>query len=797
MLIGGCVSPSRVFLFGCVAAGALAAASGASAQSTGTQVGEIVITGPRGAAVGLIAAEQAPKQRATIGEAVIQRAAPGQTPMASANLVPGLNFTNNDAYGSSGGTIRIHGFDGTRLAVTLDGVQLNSAVSNLVFTSDIIDPELIQQINVNLGSTDIDSATPSASGGTVNVVTVRPSERFGAMVQPSVGSSDYRRLFGRIDTGAIGPTGARAFVAASHQQYDKFKGPGGIEKSEFNGRVFQPLKGDDFVSLAARYLRTRNYFYRALTRTDYRTAPDLDLSTTYLAPTVRPGLADVEPAANASYFAFSRNPSNTGTLRGQSSFALSDRLRLTVDPSFAYTRGAGGSTLVTPETDARLRGASAAPGVDLNGDGDVLDSVRLYTTSFAESSRYSLTGSLIYDFNADHRVRIAYTGDYTRGLQRSAVTNIVGGEPGSVYGGITGYGPKVRTADGSYLRTRDRVSKALLNQVSAEYRAEFLEDRLSVTAGVRAPFFKRDLVQGCYSAVGTAETCTTQTTGLAAFLPPYRREVKYDRLLPNLGVSWRPGERHQLFASYSEGFSAPNLNILYTVAALAPGAKAGEELGDQYFAAVRPELAFNYNFGYRFQTGRTLASVTLWKTDFKNRIVTAFDPVSTLNVSRNVGDASLWGVDAEAGVSPLAGLDLYLSASYARTKVLSDLQTGATSFLRIAGNELVDTPQWTVGGRAQYRLDRFTLGVQAKWVDTRWATDANDQTAPAYTVVDADLRYDFKLFGRDGSHLQLNVQNLFDEDYVSTINTARNAAANPTFYVGAPRTVMLTLRAAY
>ena len=36
------------------------------------------------------------------------------------------------------------------------------------------------------------------------------------------------------------------------------------------------------------------------------------------------------------------------------------------------------------------------------------------------------------------------------------------------------------------LQKRDRLSKAILNQVSAEYRGEFIDDRLTVNVGLRA-----------------------------------------------------------------------------------------------------------------------------------------------------------------------------------------------------------------------------------------------------------------------------------------------------------------------
>jgi hypothetical protein len=41
---------------------------------------------------------------------------PGQTVLDTINVVPGVSFQNNDAYGSSGGTLNIRGFDSTASA---------------------------------------------------------------------------------------------------------------------------------------------------------------------------------------------------------------------------------------------------------------------------------------------------------------------------------------------------------------------------------------------------------------------------------------------------------------------------------------------------------------------------------------------------------------------------------------------------------------------------------------------------------------------------------------------------------
>ena len=51
--------------------------------------------------------------------------------------------------------------------MTFDGVPLNDSGNYALFTNQMLDSELIDRVDVNLGTTDVDSPTASATGGTV------------------------------------------------------------------------------------------------------------------------------------------------------------------------------------------------------------------------------------------------------------------------------------------------------------------------------------------------------------------------------------------------------------------------------------------------------------------------------------------------------------------------------------------------------------------------------------------------------------------------------------------------------
>ena len=77
-----------------------------------------------------------------------------------------------------------------------------------------------------------------------------------------------------------------------------------------------------------------------------------------------------------------------------SKFSITDNLIFTFDASFQYVLANGGGTTVQAENGAVVRGSSAALGVDYNGDGDFLDSIRFYTPNTTNTRRWTAITSL-------------------------------------------------------------------------------------------------------------------------------------------------------------------------------------------------------------------------------------------------------------------------------------------------------------------------------------------------------------------------------------------------------------------
>jgi iron complex outermembrane recepter protein len=562
----------------------------------------------------------------------------------------------------------------------------------------------------------------------------------------------------------------------------------------------------------------------------------------------------LNPAACTNYFGLRINPSDTGNIRFQSLFNLGEQFRLTVDAAYQYVLANGGGTQLAFETprvaaaggravyDARVFGPGANPslttqGFDLNGDGDLLDNVRFYAPNNTNTNRFSTTASLIWDINESHRVRAALTHERARHRQTAEWGRVdLGGNPLNVFAGNEG--DPVLTRDGSILRGRDRYSVAELNQVAAEYRGEFFDETLIATIGVRAPRFERELNQYCFTQNGGSGNsggvlCTTQpvfstvangnvtfgpsiaamgaTAAVAAqeYVAPYSATVKFDDVLPNLGLTYKAWDNHMFYVSYTENLSAPRTDNLYAVSRVGT---------DPTIRRSSPESETTrvYDLGWRYQGDNLLTTVAIWRTDYKNRIIAAFDEDLGFNVDRNVGAVRIQGVDMQAGWRVDDSITLTGFVSYNDSELLDNVPTSGPinpvtleqPAIPTAGKVQVETPEWSYGGRFDIKVgEKLSFGLEGKHVGDRFATDLNDEVAESYTVFDLFSRYETGIGALQEVEFQLNVRNLFDEEYFGNIGTQQNArsfvntagttvtaVSAPTYALGAPRTVVFTMR---
>ena len=873
----------------------------AFAQSTGSQdfeEEEIVITGTRNQDVGGVTAPDTTKAKAQLGSEVIQRQNPGQSILDTINLIPGVSFQNNDAYGSSGGTLNIRGFSADRVSLTVDGIPLNDSGNYAVYSNQQFDPEIIGEVSVNLGTTDVDSPTASAAGGTVNYRTITPREEFGAMVSASYGEYDFHRLFGMIESGNLTSFGTRAFVSASRSVNDNpFNNYSKVNKHQYNAKIYQPIgSGGDFISIAGHWNKNRNNFFGSsplrydttrvvgtgasaklvprivggLSQNRYprnkdereyfvnfpcRVAVGVPGVADAVAPSRGPnGAADPDGQYGSCGTEFERryNPSDTGNIRLASRFSRGP-FTLTVEPSFQYVKANGGGTVAGQEgafRDINPAGGTATPaqcrttpnsatntcvagylggipyfGRDVNGDGDAIDTVTVLAPSQTRTNRLGLIAGLRWDINDDHAIRAGYTFDRARHRQTGEVGLLqYNGEPVDVFAS------DVAQADvtGVNLQKRDRLSFAILHQIWSEYRGEFLDGALVVNAGLRVPFFKRDLNNFCAtsSAGGFVECFGRDNARYTTYLAlnptiqgPQQRVFKYDAILPNIGFTYDFMPRASVFANYAKGLSVPSTDNLYNSFFFPPNTAA---------ASPNPEKTDNFDLGVRYRSPQIQAQLGGFYNKYKDRTASAYDPELNLSIFRNLGEVEKYGLDGYVSYQPIKQLNLYVFGSVLKSKIKDDLITGETPagapiFAQTAGKRESGAPKYTFGGTVRGNAGPLEVGITAKRTGPRFIYDTNEPvrgfvglpavdtvifpaSTPAYWLVNLDARFSLADMGLERTHVQFNVYNLFDQYYVGGFSgglnqtVTRNAAGVITAYgnppnvqIGAPRTISATL----
>ena len=906
------------FLIG-VAAAAIMLPGAAFAQSAGSAdfEGDIVITATTNSkGVGGMQIPDTTKARGVLNQEFISRQTPGNSILDTINALPGVSFQNNDPFGSGGGTLTIRGFDSSRIALTFDGVPLNDTGNYALYSNQQLDPELIEQVNVSYGSTDVDSPTAAASGSTVNYRTIMPTDEFGARLQGSIGDYNFFRIFGLINTGEFTKFGTKAWLSMSHAENNVvFNNFGKIRKAQYNGRVYQPIGSNgDFISIAANYNVNRNNFFgSAPLRTDSNVLTQATSGTvggvvaTPLNPILLTGAARTAGTGTNNRFPFDRdelpysiarcqtkqgtfgvadapgtvndptasnngiacgtsfderyNPSNTGNIRISSRFTLARGLVLTVEPSFQYVKANGGGTVTGRETIGytqtanATRGAITTPlygfiggqyylGTDLNGDGDKLDTVTLLAPSQTVTHRYGLISSLRYDLNENNSIRIAYSHDYGRHRQTGELGKLqANGVPFDVFpinNGLT-------STNGRLVEKRDRLSYAILDQVAGEYRGTF--GGLTLNLGVRAPWFKRNLNNFCFTTAangnvdclgrGNTADNTVYATANPLASAPQRRVFTYNRVLPNAGATYKFGGGFTAYVNYSKGLQVPGTDNLYQSFFYALSNPA---------AHPTPETTDNFDAGVRYTTSKIQATISPWYTRFTNRLASAYDVTTDQTIYRNLGRVDKYGIDASFAYRPIREVLVYAWGSYLKSEIKNDVvigecantqtvnctSVGAPIYAATAGKRESGSPTYTYGLRLQGDVGPLSLALQGKVTGPRYLNDQNlpnlqctaslvnqvcptlantsgtttafagtrgfvyqvyGAKTPAYGTVDFDARLKLGFLGlNDKTFFQVNVQNIFNKYYVGGFTGGSTVQYSvPFVQIGSPRAFIGTL----
>ncbi|MEY4449102.1 MAG: hypothetical protein RLZZ433_2117 [Pseudomonadota bacterium] len=765
------------------------------AQQT-TDVGKINVEGLPGATdSGLISQEETPKARSAVNRAYLDKLNPSTNAFQAIDLLPGVNTYSSDATGLFGGGIRVRGFAGDQMGLTINGAPVNDSGNFAVYPQEYTDSENLCEVFVTQGSTDTDAPHVGASGGNLGMVTCAPKDKFGMRLALSGGLLNYQRTFARLDTGKFGPSNAKAFVSYSKTSANKFKGPGKADREHIDVAAEVRPSADVFLSASVLYNNAINNNIRALTNAQIaQSGRNFDFSSVipqHLTPVAGTAQTEVSPADG--FYKYNVNPFRNYLFTAKAEFKVNKDLTVSAEPYFWYGYGTGGSQLQLLTEGGT--GTLATRVKDINGDGDTLDKVMTYGSSVTETNRPGVTLKANYRV-ANHNVNVGYWTE--RAVHRQTgprVTFDNAGNPSSVW--LDNTAAFLLRGDGLPYQARDWKTISTGTSLYAQDSISLMQDKLSLQVGIRNSSIDRDFTN--YANAGTF--------GVGRADLDYQIKRTYSKVLPSFGAKYNLDEEKSVFFNVAENFRAPSnfvLSNLLTGGTVVNGVLTGAILRNP---VVGIEKSTNIDLGYRLQNKDTTFSSSVFVVNFKDRIAAAWDPISLTSLDYNVGNVTMKGAEVELGQKLSKNLSIYGSLTYTESLMKQDLKVNATLAEATAGKQMPDTPKILAAMAVSYKEGPWFGQLTVKHTGKAFSTLVNDQSMNAYGLWNLSAGYklpDTAFF--KSPEIRLNIDNLTNAEYKRISSPSGSsfttralalgtlAGSNPSYNIGAPRFTSVTLR---
>ena len=790
----------RTFTLNAMALAMLALLGTAHAQTT-TELNKVTVTGEGDKlGTGLLVDEDAPKARSSVTKAQLEKTRSSGNPFQALSLLPGVNSSSFDATGLFGGNLRVRGFNSDQMGFTINGAPVNDSGSFSIFPQEYVDSENLCTLYITQGAPDTDAPHVGASGGNVGISSCPPEDKQRVRIALSGGQLGYYRAFARVDTGKVGAF--KGFVSISDSQVDKWKGPGRAQRKHLDAGAEYDLGSTNKLSASLLYNRSVTNNFQSFNQAGWATngyyADFTGVVPQHQTPVNGTKQTDTNPSP--AYYGYALNPFENYLLSGKGSFALTDSLRLDVQPYFWYGYGTGGVQQTTLN-EATFNGANPSTAVhggiaDINGDGDTMDSVLVYRGSLTQTYRPGISANLTY-VAGDHKINGGVWFERARHRQtQPAVTVDNNGNVTDIWLG----GNLLKYVDGSTYQGRNQRTVTTGESVFLQDTIDLLEHKLVVTPAISYRRVHREFDN--YSNSGTAAPGTSAVD--------YTIDRTYSAPLPSLAASFQATDRLQVFSSLAKNFKVPG-NFDYQNLAAVSGVTIANGVatsnGSMLALTVKEETSINLDVGARYKGDMFRGSVVAFYNKFKDRIASSYDPSTALTHDFNVGDSTTKGVEIEAGTVPIAGFSAYGSLTYTRSTLDSDMQQTATAFYPTAGKQFPDTPKGMAALSLQWANGPYLVNLAGKYTTARTLTLTNDVAIPGFTTF--DLNTAWKLPNPSGNGfknpiIRLNVSNIFNKQYFlanagsgSNITIVGSATGAPFYYAGAPRFASMTFQVDY
>ena len=708
------------------------------------------------------------RQIQSINSVDMSRAVAGTSPLKVLDKLPGVSFTSSDPFGAYEWSTRftVRGFAQNYMGFTLDDIPLGDMSygnNNGLHISRAIASENIGRVNLSQGAGGLGVASTSNLGGTVQFNSVDPENKSGIRIDQTLGSNNTTRTYLRFDTGML-ESGTKAYLSYNHQYSLKWKGAGPQKADQFNAKIVHIWDENRISAFVNTSDRTEIDYQDVSKEMVGKLGWNWDNYAPNFAQAVDAARGIFSPAVNTivgtaatgkvdvAYFQGSglRKDTLAGTTLD---LAINDDVR--VKATLYHHQNDGQGHWYTPYTASP--GVAAPAGV-YTGAGLPL---ALRTTEYG-IKRTGLVSELTWKTG----INTINAGLWYEKSDSTTARNF--------YAVTSGADMNVFLTQPFFTQWSQKFTTTT-TQFHLQDTLSLMDDKLKLHIGFKSP--KVQINAANVAGTFAAGTLTAKKT-----------------FLPQVGVSYTLDDMNEVFADASQNMRAyqPGVGGQFSQTQLA---------FDTTSAAMKPETSDTFEAGYRFKGDDLQGSVTAYFTNFHDRMLAIANTAGIIGaptVFGNVGGVQSKGVEAAMSWNPVQDWTWFNALTINDSTYQSNYLNGATLVLT-GGKTVVDAPKVMFDTSVGYEKEGWFGNIGGKYTGKRFYTYTNDNFVDAFWMMNAAGGYKQKhVMGLEEISAQVNVTNLLDKKYFSTINSNGTYANDPTggtntLQVGAPRQVFVTV----
>ncbi|OTG68560.1 TonB-dependent siderophore receptor [Acinetobacter sp. ANC 4470] len=293
-------------------------------------------------------------------------------------------------------------------------------------------------------------------------------------------------------------------------------------------------------------------------------------------------------------------------------------------------------------------------------------------------------------------------------------------------------------------------------------------ERFQLNGGVRVDY---------YDTEADALTVATNATTLAVTKTPSNLSTHGTLVSWKLGSVFKPTSASSIYTSYAKSFTPPG-----TASVLSNTASSAND------PTAKPQETHHYEVGtkWTFNEDKLILTAAAYHTENENQITQ--DPITLQYIPE--GKTTVKGLELGAVGQLTRAWNVSAGVAFMDSEQENQQTYNATTNVWTENNAVRWSPDWTATLWTTYSIAGFRAGLGARYVDEQKRSITPNSTAttnmpviPSYVVFDALLGYTLN----NKASLNLNIYNLADKEYISTLN---NSGAR--LVMGQPRSAALT-----